>query len=136
MGLKQRADKITDDEPTLLVFEEKKLIDRGCPSLARKFRPDRCISAEPSAESVQGGMYYENHGNTQHDQHDLLHRGAELGAFVQAGNQVGHGDVDKARRGNGQHIRHQMVGERQREIGRDTADDRGQPGQGVIQQGS
>lgn len=50
------------------------------------------------------------------DQHDaadpgrneehLLHRGAELGAPVQAGNEIGHGDVDHAGRTDAQQVGH------------------------------
>lgn len=73
----------------------------------------RAAARRPDADDLPSVGVAVDEVVNQHDAADpgrneehLLHRGAELGTPVQAGNEVGHGDVDHAGRTDAQQIGH------------------------------
>lgn len=57
------------------------------------------------ASGLEQRVHHGDDGNAQSDQDELAHRLHGLGPAVQARDEVGDGDVEKARRGDGEHGR-------------------------------
>src|SRR5262245_15278124 len=67
-----------------------------------------------------------NHRHSQHDEDELPGAGAGVDAAVQAGDEVGDGDVEEARGGQGDQVRQGLLHGAEGEVGGDAADHGGE----------